>query len=79
MTIQIASSSFFNIDTNNSLSAATPEAAQELLAKFTADLEADKFDQADESFDGYENYVKEVIRTNMKHPPFPVYPKYKAD
>ena len=76
MTIQLGSS-FFNIDTNNSPPAATPEAAQELLAKFTADLEADKFDQADDSFDGYENYVREVIRTNKIHPAFPTYPKYK--
>ena len=77
MTIQIASLSFI-FDGNNMPSAATPEAAQELLTKFTADLEADKFDQADESFSGYELYVREVIRTNTKHPPFPPYPKYKS-
>ena len=76
MTIQIGSS-FFNIDTNNSLKAATPEAAQELLAKFTADLEADKFDQTDDSFDGYENYLNQVIRAGGIHPAFPTYPKYK--
>ena len=77
MTVQIASSSFI-IDSSNLPPAATPEAAQALLTKFTADIAADKFDQTDESFDGYELYVKEVIRTNRKHPPFPVYPKYKA-
>lgn len=78
MTIQIASSSFI-FDVSNAPPAATPEAAQALLTKFTADLEADKFDQTDESFDGYELYVKEVIRTNKVHPAFPIYPKYKAD
>jgi hypothetical protein len=77
MTIQIASSSFI-VDSSKFPPAATPEAAQTLLTKFTADIAADKFDQADESFDGYELYVKEVIRTNRNHPPFPVYPKYKT-
>jgi hypothetical protein len=77
MTILIGSSSCI-FDSSKFPPAATPEAAQTLLAKFTADLEADKFDQADESFDGYESYVKEVIRTNKTHPAFPPYPKYRA-
>lgn len=77
MTIQIASSSFI-IDYSDAPPAATPKVAQELLAKFTADLEADKFDQDDLSFDGYENYLLIVIRTNKMHPAFPEYPKYKS-
>jgi len=76
MTIQIASTSFI-ISTDNAPLAATAEKAQELLTQFTADLEADKFDQEDDSFDGYENYLREVIRTGGIHPAFPPYPKLK--
>lgn len=76
MTIQIATSSFI-IDYSNAPLAATKEAAQELLTKFTADLEADKFNQDDSSFDGYEGYLRLVIKSSGVNPPFPAYPKYK--
>lgn len=76
MTIQIATSSFI-IDYSNAPLAATKEAAQELLTKFIADLEANKFDQDDLSFDGYEGYLRQVIRAGGIHPAFPTYPKYK--
>ena len=77
MTIQIGSTSFI-YDISNAPSAATAEKAQELLDQFLADLEADKFDQTDDSFDGYENYLRNVIRNGGIHPAFPTYPKFKV-
>ena len=76
MTIQIGSTSFI-YDINNLPPAATAEKAQELLTQFASDLEADKFDQTDDTFNGYEIYLRNVIRTGGIHPAFPPYPKFK--
>lgn len=77
--IQISASSFFQpFDPSKPMKlAATPESAGQMLAKFQADLALDKFDQADESFDGYQQLLERIIAVGGIHPALPDYPKYK--
>jgi len=77
--IQIAPNSFFQAfdPTNPAPKAATPEIAQEMLTKFLADLADDKFDQTDDSFDGYQRLLERIIRVGGIHPALPPYPKFK--
>lgn len=78
--IKIASSSFMQMydPANPPPEAATAAKAQILLDQFNADQAEGKFDEADPTFNGYENYLRNVIRDGGMHPPFPPYPKYKA-
>jgi hypothetical protein len=78
MTTQIGSNSFF-LGTYVESPIATAEAAKPLLEQFLADLAADKFDQEDPSFNGYQLYLERVIRDPGVHPAFPPYPKFKSD